>query len=313
MGKYKGISYNNFIIEFENFIKNNSEMMKKIKEIIAKHIDKSEKIINILIKDKFIDLNTIDFVSTILNYIIDIFNKQLEIILSKSESNNFFVTDFMLHIENKEKSELNDNISNSQLTSYSFNISDEQLLKNNIFIEIRRKYLDYLHNLKEDKDGIINKSQFEIKIFYKIPGFFNIYREINQYMQDEKLLLRYSQNEREVRKSEFEFESKSIAKLNDDEKEFTNKLFTELISKEIVSEIIKSKNKDDYIQFTEAFLNDYITFYLVNIYKNVFNDFVINDTPHKIILILLDLKFRDLEDKNQDNNILLKNVISKIL
>ena len=152
MGKYKGISYNNFIIEFENFIKNNSEMMKKIKEIIAKHIDKSEKIIDLLIKDKFLDLNTIDFVSTILNYIIDIFNKKLEIILSKSESNNFFVTDFMLHIENKEKSELNDNISNSQLTSYSFNISDEQLLKNNIFIEIRRKYFDFLCNLKEDKD-----------------------------------------------------------------------------------------------------------------------------------------------------------------
>ena len=71
---------------------------------------------------------------------------------------------------------------------------------------------------------------------------------------------------------------------------------------------------------------NYITFYLENLYNNIIKDFVINDVSHKIILLLLDLKFKKLKDEEEKlginskeskdeekDKITLQNVISKIL
>ena len=71
-----------------------------------------------------------------------------------------------------------------------------------------------------------------------------------------------------------------------------------------MNKVIQIKKIDKtYNEFVELFLNDYITFYLKQLYndnKNYY--FVINDIQHKIILLLLlYLKYKDLkvDEKNE--------------
>jgi len=54
---------------------NNNTMIKENNNIIKKKIDNSENIVNLLLGNKFINRNTIDFISIIITYIIDIYQK----------------------------------------------------------------------------------------------------------------------------------------------------------------------------------------------------------------------------------------------
>ncbi len=312
MGKYKGIDTNNFIQEFKNFIEK-SDLVKEIQKIILSQMKKNEKIVDLIIEKKSINQNTIDFTSAILTYLKEEFQKILKILLGKAENNNFFTTLFMLN-KDKEKENPLPNSSSNQVNDYSFNKTDEQLLKNELFNKIIKQYLFNLREKINEKNDASNADlSVNIKLYYKIPGFFNVYREMKKYIKDEKFALYYKQDEGEIRKCEYGLEQYYINKLRNDVKEFTDKLYVELASKQILSEVIKTNiNDKNYIEFTEVFLNDYITFYLVNLYKNQIHDFVVNDIPHKIILLLLDLKFKDLKE-DEKYEIPLQNNVSKIL
>ena len=309
IGKCKGIDTNNLIKEFEAFIENSDDLVNQIKKIIISQINKNEKIVYLLIKNKSINQNTIDFCSAIYKYIEEAFNNKIKELLIKSENNNFITTIFMLNTKDLRKQDSNVISSNKQLKDYSFNKADEQLLKNELFKKIQNEFFQKLKEEDEkNEDTLIN-----IKLYYKIPAFFNIYKEIKKYIQDEKLASHFRQDETELRKYEYEYSTPFMAKLKDDAKDFVDKIYDELASKQLATKVIEAKiNDPNYIEFTEVFLNDYITFYLVNLYKNAINDFVINDVQHKIILLLLDLKFQGLnEDEKFDKP--LQNVISKIL
>ena len=179
-----------------------------------------------------------------------------------------------------------------------------------MIINIIKEFWKKANNIFDEKmkDEYIN-----IKLYYKIPGFFNIYKGIKQYIHDEKMLFYYRQDELELRKSEYEKVSYLLAKLKNDMKNFTEKLFVDLTSKQYLNGVIRAKTDDEnYIEFTEVFLSDYITYYLVKLYNDIKNDFEINDIPHKLILLLLDLKFKELSEEEKFNLPLQKNV-SKIL
>ena len=47
-------------------------------------------------------------------------------------------------------------------------------------------------------------TSINIKLNYKIPGFFNIYRGIKKYIRNEKMSFYYRQDELNLRKSESE-------------------------------------------------------------------------------------------------------------
>lgn len=60
-----------------------------------------------------------------------------------------------------------------------------------------------------------------------------------------------------------------MIKLNDNVKDFNEKLYIELTSKRLVNKVIETKIEDkNYIDFVELFLNDYKTFYLEILYNN---------------------------------------------
>ena len=205
-------------------------------------------------------------------------------------------------IENKD--------SNGKLNDYSFNISDEQILNNELFKKVIK---EFIHNLGKEKDEEMEDISINIKLYYKIPSFFNIYREIKKYLQDEKISFYYKQDEGELRKYEYEQSSLAIEKLKNDMKEFIEKIYDEFSQRQLINKVFEAKiDNKNYLEFTEVFLNDYITFYLVNLYKNNINDFAVNDTPHKIILLLLDLKFKGLKEEEK-YTIPLENAVSQIL
>ena len=187
--------------------------------------------------------------------------------------------------------------SNKQLNNCSFNKSDEQLLKNNLIEKIKEDFIEKTKKSLRDK---MEDSSINIKLNYKIPGFFNIYRGIKKYIYDEKISFYYRQDEGELRKCEIEKVSQKMGKLNNDIKDFTENLYVYLASNPLFDRVMKTKIEDEnYTEIIELFLNDYITFYLVKLYKDTNNDFVINDIQHKLILLLLDLKFKELIKKEE--------------
>ena len=138
IGKCKGIDNNNFISEFKIFIENNDDLRNKIKNIILHKIGRTDNIVKLIIEEKTINQNTIDFTSSILMYMKDGFNQQLENFLRKTENNNLFTTLFMLNV--KENSEPLLTTSSQQIDDYSLNKTDEVLLKNKIFQNILKNF-----------------------------------------------------------------------------------------------------------------------------------------------------------------------------
>ena len=229
-----------------------------------------------------------------INYIKIIFNEKMKLLLIKAENNNFFTNIFILNALDIEK---RDSVSSSP------NIQSVD--------KIKKEYIKMLRNKKneKEKDIFIN-----IKFNYKIPGFFKIYKEIKDYIKKEKLFLIYRQDETNLRKCQYEIIWQSMKKLSDDEKDFNEKLYTELASKQLVNKVTDIKITDkNYIEFIKLFLNDYITFYLENLYNNnIIYNFIMNDVPHKIILLLLDLKFKEFNEEEK-YKIPLQDIIAKIL
>lgn len=247
-----------------------------------------------------------------INYIKIIFNEKMKLLLIETENNNFFTTIFILNGQDIKRRDSVSSSPNIQSGYYSFNIRDMDILNNEIISKIKKEYIKLLRNKKNETKNDIS---INIKLNYKIPGFFKIYKEIKDYIKKEKLFLIYRQDETNLRKCQYEIVWQSMKKLSDDVKDFNEKLYSELASKQLVNKVVETKNEDkNYIEFVELFLNDYITFYLENLYNNnnIMYNFIINDVPHKILLLLLDLKFKELNDEEK-NKIPLQDVIAKIL
>ena len=245
---------------------------------------KREAIFN---SDKIIKLNenSTDFFTVIIDHIKVIFKEKIRMVLTKTENNNFFTTIFILNVKEKDSSL---NHSKIQSEDYSVNINDIDILNNEKIKNIRKEFIKLI---KRDKNEISQDEIINIKINYKIPGFYIIYKEIKEYIEKEKLDAYYRQDESEIRRCRYEFSSRTIRKLKDDIEDFNKKLYLELTSKQLFNKVIDNKKiimDKNYIDLCELFLNDYITFYLVKLYNDISNDFLINDISHKIILLLLD-------------------------
>ena len=168
LGIYKSIDTDNFIKEFKDFIEKSEEIRKNIKNIILQQIDNKEKISDLIIKNRSINQNTIDFISEMINHIKLNFNEKIKSLLRITENHNFLTTIFMLNVENKENT---DSISTESL-KYSCNINDSDILKNKIIVDIINEFFKLLREKKMETGSTEN---INIKINYKIPGFFNIY------------------------------------------------------------------------------------------------------------------------------------------
>ena len=88
-------------------------------------------------------------------------------------------------------------------------------------------------------------------------------------------------------------------------KDFTGKLYVDLTSKQYINRVIEVKIEDEnYTEFIEVFLNEYITFYSVKLYKDINNEFVINDIY--ILVIKIQIIVNYIQNLQEETDIMKK-------
>ena len=281
-GEDDNINQENYLIKLEEYLKNDNNLMKIIINKAKDFIDFNG---NILIKkiyeNNYITKNSIDIISIIFDYIREkLISQYIMDILENLEDNNFITS--LLVLSNKNQK--------------------EEILNQEIIEEIEDAYIKGL-NYKE-------KNNYDLKfdLNYVIPGFYNIIRELSNiisknysgnFMSNEKKLRLFLKGNKEDALSNFE----------ENEFELINQLYNDL-QNEKNKKIFNIMNS---IKVPEnLFINDYITFYLdkyyfnknINLNNNIKNSCILSFSyiNHKIINLLLELRFKKAETKSEDND-----------
>ena len=266
---YEDEYYNELLKYMENNKEFKQNLIKRAKELIVE--DKNAKgdcgtLIDKMLNDNYINKNSVDLISCIMDYIKDnIFNKNLEKIFIILEHYNFLTT--LLEIDNDRDIKI-----------------DVDIIK-----EIENKILS---------DVKIEESQLQPKFLlgYKIPGFFNFYKNLSELI-NKNFSNKYLENEKDIREYFGNNADKKLFEFHDNEESLLN---------ELLDEIKKEKDKFEFFlnlfdrmpNYSDLILNDYITFYLDKyIEKNIYFKNYKN-----IIKLLLSLRFS--AEKNQiiENN-----------
>ena len=236
---------------------------------------KEDNFINILIEKIFngnyINKYSIDIITVLIEYIRDIiFSEYIINILNALEDNNI-------------------------LTSLLIINENEELLSYEIIKEIKKEYLEKI---------TINKNKKYLPKFmlnYKIPGFYNFYVELSKFIS-KSIFNEYSINETKLRK--FIIGNEAEAKMIFD---ITESLLLYSVYQEIKNNKFIFRIIDKIPQ--NLLLNDYITFYLTKYNSDVFDfegflfdKFVIDDFSHKLINMLLNIRFNKKRKIVQDND-----------
>ena len=273
-------NYSEDIIKYMMYIDSDfkNKIIEKAKELIEgdnSTQDDCLSLINKMLREKYVNKDKIDIISCILDYIKEnVFEKYLRLIFEELEDNNFLST--LLEINEDRTCRLD--------------INDKGARPNNSKI-IKELETKFLKEIKVDNNKI-----YEPKFLsnYKIPGFYNFYKNISDYLT-KNISTEYVKIEKNLRDIDLN-EDQNIAKEIEDfhEKE-------EDLLKKVIETIEKDKlYKDLVYKITpDLILKDYITFYLekyLGIYSKPF---------YQIISKLLGLRFSD------ERNIIKTNIGNK--
>ena len=286
-GDDEEIDLDNYLYKLEKFLENESSFMdiiiKKIDTFINEEKENQINIIKSIYEKKMINKSSIDLISVIIDYIKnEVISKYISKILENLEDNNILTT--LLVINGKE-----------------------ELLSNDIITEIMEKYLNNI-KIEEDKEF---KPKFILN--YIVPGFYNFYESISKFISS-NVSTDFMRNEKKLRmflKGEKD-EAKKI--YHQKEEIYLSLTYNEVQNYEFISEFI-------YKIPSDLILNDYITFFLIKYnsddqdLKNMLNYYGIsyNDCKHKLICLLLDLRFNErkeifINNKNDQMKLLLMKI-----
>ena len=249
------------------------DLIKKAKELIE--IDKDaqgdcQSLVNKMFKENHINKNSLDIISCILDYIKEnIFKKYLQYILRVLEHNNFLTT--LIEISNDKNSKLDKNEK-----------SDKNDRSNKIILkELKSKFL------KEIK--VNNDVKYEPKFLfnYKIPGFYNFYKDLSDYLNN-NITVEFFNNEKKLRDYSGNKPENAKNLFHEKEKELLNKVSEKISQDKLYFDLINKITPD-------LILKDYITFYLektIGTYSKCF---------WKLIDLLLSLRFSEENEIIKDN------------
>ena len=272
---------NNYINDIQNYINDEESFKEKIIEITIKLIneDKNEEeeennMIETLFNNNYISIYSLDIVSSLLEYIKNNkFNKYLKYILEKLENNNILTT--LIEIKRN---------------NYKY-------IKRDLVENIINKFLDEITFEKNNKN--IPKFLFN----YNIPGFYNFYINISNYI-NKNITINYFNNEKKLREL-FKYTFEKIKDFHEKEESLLSNAYKECEKNEFIFENAKKIDEN-------LILKDYITFYLQK-YKNKDGIYKNDDIYHKLLELLLKLRFDDKaiirENENNKINILLIKII----
>ena len=264
-----------------------NKIIDKAKEIIETDKNSPEdcfSLVNKMLKENYMNKDKIDIISCILDYIKEnIFAKYLKLIFEILEDNNFLTTLLVLN----------------DIGTCGLEKNDTKAIPDNgkIISELETQFL------KEIK--VDNNKQYEPKFLfnYKIPGFYNFYKDISDYIT-KNVSSEFFNNEKNLRDIDLD-DGINIAKEIEDFHEKENNLLQIVMNviekKKLYCDLI-NKIKPDLI------LDDYITFYLekyLGFYSKSF---------YNIISLLLDFRFCDesIIIKNKEDN-KIKIILIKII
>ena len=261
------------------------ELINKAKKLIE--IDKEaqgdcQSLINKIFKENHINKNSIDIVTCILDYIKEnIFKKYLLYIFKVLEDNNFLTT--LMEISKDRNSKLDKNDKSSRNDK-----GNQNMLKG-----IKNKFLD---ELKVD-----NEKEYQPKFLfnYKIPGFYNFYKELSDYLT-KNITSEYFNNEKKLRNYSGDKPKEAIGLFHENEKDLLDKV-TQRIYQDKLFDLLNKITPD-------LILRDYITFYLDK-YIHIYSEGLL-----KAIELLLSLRFSEeieiiKQNKNNEINIIILKII----
>ena len=119
---------------------------------------------------------------------------------------------------------------------------------------------------------------------YNIPGFYSFYQKISNYINKD-IKIKYSNNEKKLREL-LKNDTDKIAKFYNNENDFLNNTYKEV-----------SKTHKFFFEFfdkipEDLILSDYITYYLQK-YRNENDIYNKNDNYHRLLEILLKIRFNE--------------------
>ena len=273
-----------YIEEILKYMTKNSDfkrdIIKKAKELIEINPDAEglcQNLVDKMIDKNYINKDSIDIISCTLNYIKEnIFKKSLLYIFKVLEDNNFLTTLIEISKDKNTKLDKNDKSARNE--------------KNKIIIkDLKAKFLKEIKIENEDK----YKPKFLFN--YKIPGFYNFYKNLSDYLSNNISSIFY-ENEKKLRDKKTK-----IAKNNfyDEEKNLLQTVLKKINQDKFYFDLINKITPD-------VILKDYILFYLEK-YNGVYSQ-----SLRDLILLLLNLRFPEENEiikenfSNQINIIILK-------
>ena len=260
------INEDNYIYEIQKYMDDEIEFKEKIIEKAIKLINNDKQaegncknLLEKIFKMNYINKNCIDIISCLLDYIKEqIFSRYLKHIFYVLEDNNFLTT------------------------LLEYNKNERNILDENIIEQLKGYYLEII---------TMDKGIYEPKFLfnYKIPGFFNFYKKLSNYI-NKNIMIQYYNNETKLRES-------LISNYKNQKIEFYEK------EVDLLSLVYKEIGKDKYIfdllkQIPlNLILKDYITYFMDKYNTENFR----SDINNKLIELLLKLRF------NADKNEIIKN------
>ena len=260
------------------YIKESESIKESIMDATYRLIDKnnddenSDDIIDKIFKKKLINKFTVDIVSCIIDYI-------KEEIFSKYLKKIFVILE-----DNNILTTL------SELYQRDFKDIDKKVVEEIV--------IDFLKNITFDKNNYNCKFLYN----FNIPGLYNFYINISEYIE-KNIKSNYFDNEKKLRYLLKE-DAQKIMEFHNKEDELLESVFKE-IEKNKYSFNILNKISTDLI------FKDYVTYYLKK-YKEKFGIYNKDDIYHKIIELLIKLRFNKenrLMKSNKNINILLIKII----
>ena len=270
---------NEYISELQQYLEEEVDIRDKIIQIAYNLIENNKNketnckdIIDKLYKSSFINKYTVDIASCLIEYIKDnIFSAYVKKVLQKLEDNNVLTTLYWLH---KTKFQKIDKSSVNHITL---------------------KYLDEI--IKDETEA---KPEYKFLFNYNVPGLYNFYKNFSNYL-NKNITSNYFNNEKKLRDAlnvdkEFirQFNETNDQLLINANKYFINNNFITVVLNQIEHDLI---------------FNDYVTYYLEQKMNNG-EIYKIDDVYHKLLNLLLKLRFKNNENENDKNiNSLLLKII----
>ena len=259
------------------------KIIEKAKNLITtdkEALNDCNKLINKIFTECYINKDTIDIVSILLDYIKEkVFMKYLNFIFNALEDNNFLTT--LLELNNDKTCILDKN-----------DVRNTKTIKD--FEDI------FLKEIKIDDKKYEPKFEPKFLSNHRIPGFYNFYKKLSDYLKSKGINFEFLNNEKNLIKLE---DISNINKEKGDFHEREEKLLgkvLEMIEQDKLYYDLVNRIKPDLI------LNDYIIFYLEKYFGIYSKPFI------QLIKLILGYRFSDETNiikksgKNSINSVIIK-------